>query len=298
MSVMSLFPKVEDDASERRARKSGSANVALALGGGGARGLAHIVVIETLDELGLRPKAIAGTSIGAIVGAAYAAGMSGKEIGAYALALTRRRSDVMGRLLKARVGRFADILSRGLTDPVLIDAELVLDLFWPEGVPDRFEDLALPFTAVATDFRARCEVALSSGPLAPAVAGSMAIPGLIRPVEAGGRVLIDGGAVNPLPYDLLFGTADIVIAIDVLGGPNERALRSPSPFAAMFGAAQIMQIAITREKLKARAPDLLLQPAVGTFGILDFFKLGQILRAAEPVKDELKRGLARVLEAS
>jgi NTE family protein len=294
---MQAFPTVEGDAGERPARRSGSASVALALGGGGARGLAHIVVLEALDELGLRPRAIAGTSIGAIVGAAYAAGMSGKDIRAHALSLTRRRSEVMGRLLKARVGRFADILSRGLVNPVMIDAELFLDLFWPKGVPERFEDLALPFTAVATDFRARCELALSAGPLAPAVAASMAIPGLIRPVEVAGRILIDGGAVNPLPYDLLFGTADVVIAVDVLGGPSERELRSPSPFAAMFGAAQIMQIAITQEKLKARAPDLLLQPAVGTFSILDFFKLGQIMRAAEPVKEELKRGLARSLES-
>jgi NTE family protein len=137
---------------------------------------------------------------------------------------------------------------------------------------------------VATDFHGRCEVVIGSGALGPAVAGSMAIPGLIRPVEVDGRVLVDGGAVNPLPYDLLFDHADIVVAVDVTFGGGSRERGIPTPFESMFGSAQIMQGAIT--------PDILVRPAVEQFGVLDFFRVGQILRAAEGAKEELKRKLS------
>ena len=118
--------------------------VAIALGSGGARGFAHIAVLEALDELGVAPSAIAGTSIGAMIGAAYAAGMSGREIRAYALDAVRSRSEMMGKLLRARVGRFSDLVLRGRGNPVLLDGEVCLDLFWPEAVPDFFEGLAKP----------------------------------------------------------------------------------------------------------------------------------------------------------
>ena len=278
-------------------KRHASPSIALALGGGGARGLAHIVVLEALDELGIAPAMISGTSMGAIVGAAYAAGVSGKDLRRHVLALTRQRGELMGRLMKARVGRFADLLTGQFGNPVLIDAELFLDLFWPDAVPDTFEELAIPFIAVATDFITRSEAAFDSGPLAPAVAGSMAIPGLIKPVVAGQRVLIDGGAVNPLPYDLLFGHADIVIACDVTFGPVAEGRAAPKPFEAMFGAAQIMQGAITSAKLKLRAPDVLLRPPVEAWRVLDFFHAGKILRAAEAAKDEIKREIAQAVAA-
>jgi NTE family protein len=209
----------------------------------------------------------------------------------------RNRSDVMSKLLKARVGRFTDIVLRGLANPVLLDAELFLDLFWPDSMPKRFEELEIPLQVVTADFHGRCEAVFSTGLLAPAVAGSMAIPGLIKPVELEGRVLVDGGAVNPLPYDLLYGAADIVIAVDVtFGGPHER--RSPAPFDAMFGAAQIMQGAIIAQKLKLRAPDILVRPMVEQFRVLDFFRAAQILRAAEPDKEAIKKGIANLLASA
>jgi NTE family protein len=272
-----------------------SPSIAIALGGGGARGLAHIAILEAIDELGVKPLAVSGTSIGAIIGAAYASGVEAKHLRTHTVAVLRNRSDVMTKLLKARVGRFTDIVLRGLANPVLLDAELFLDLFWPESMPKRFEDLAIPLQVVTADFHGRCEAIFSTGLLAPAVAGSMAIPGLIKPVEMDGRVLIDGGAVNPLPYDLLYGTANIVIAVDVtFGGPRDR--KSPAPFDAMFGAAQIMQGAIIAQKLKSRAPDILVRPMVEQFRVLDFFRAAQILRAVEPDKDELKRTLARFMD--
>ena len=255
--------------------------VAIALGSGGARGFAHIAVLEALDELGVTPAAIAGTSIGAMIGAAYAAGMRGRDIRAYVLGALRNRGEVMGKLLRARVGRFSDLVLHGRGNPVLLDSEVCLDLFWPEAVPDFFEELAKPLLVVATDFYDRRELVISSGALGPAVAGSMAIPGLIQPVAYEGRYLIDGGAVNPLPYDLLFDHADVVVAVDVTFGGRRREARRPAPFQSMFGAAQIMQGAITAQKLKMRSPDILVRPGVEQFGVLDFLRVSQILRAAE-----------------
>jgi NTE family protein len=271
--------------------------VAIALGGGGARGLSHIVVLEALDELGVRPVAVSGCSIGAIVGAAYAAGMRAQDIHAHVKAVTRNRSSMMANLLRARVGRFSDLLLKGGGNPVQLDAATCLDLFWPERVPDLFGQLQIPLHVVATDFHACCEVVFSSGPLAPAVAGSMGIPGLFRPVEFAGAVLVDGGAVNPLPYDLLFDHADVVVAVDVTFGGRLRERRLPTAFGAMFGAAQIMQGAITAQKIKIRPPDILLRPPVEQFSVLDFLRAPQILAAAEMVKDDLKRRLGERLEA-
>jgi len=272
--------------------------VAIALGSGGARGFAHIAVLEALDELGVAPAAIAGTSIGAMIGAAYAAGMGGRDIRAYVLGALRNRGEVMRKLLRARVGRFSDLVLHGRGNPVLLDSEVCLDLFWPEAVPDFFEELAKPLLVVATDFYDRRELVMSSGALGPAVAGSMAIPGLIQPVAYEGRYLIDGGAVNPLPYDLLFDHADVVVAVDVTFGGRRREPRRPAPFESMFGAAQIMQGAITAQKLKMRSPDILVRPGVEQFGVLDFLRASQILRAAESAKDELKRRLSARFEAA
>ena len=274
-----------------RPMRAGTPTVAVALGGGGARGIAHIALLEAIDELGLRVTAVAGTSMGAIVGAAYAAGLSGADLRAHTLGILRDRTMVMGRLLKARVGRFVDLFAGRGVNPVLIDGEIILDHFWPEAVPDRFEDLALPFAAVATNYLARCEAMFSSGPLAPAVAASMAIPGLIRPIEIDGQIFVDGGAVNPLPYNHLFGRADVVIACDVTGGPVASARGMPQPFETTLGATQIMMATITSLMVQTRAPDILVRPPVDRFRALDFFRAAQILAAAEGAKDEIKRGL-------
>jgi NTE family protein len=277
-------------------RKHSQPTIAIALGGGGARGLAHIAILEALDELGVRPAAISGTSIGAIIGAAYAAGIEAKHLHAHLLDVMRDRSQVMAKLLKARVGRFSDLVLRGFGNPILLDAEICLDLFWPAKVPDYFEQLEIPLFVVTTDFYNRCEAVFSSGPLAPAVAGSMALPGLIKPVENEGIVLVDGGAVNPLPYDLLFEAASLVIAVDVTFSGRSRKRRLPSPFDSMFGAAQIMQGAITAQKLKLRSPDILVRPAVEQFGVLEFRRAGQIIKAAEAAKDSFKREIEAQFE--
>src|SRR4051794_17972815 len=267
---------------------------ALALGAGGARGLAHIVVLEAFDELGLAPAAIAGASMGAVVGAAYAAGMPAREIRRHVGHLLRDRASLMSALIAARVGRLTDVIS-GFGNPLLVDAERLLDRLWPDAVPEHFADLRLPFQAIATDYFARSEVVFGEGPLLPAVAASIAIPGLIRPVRIGDRLLVDGGAVNPLPFDHLIGRADVLVAVDVTGGPSPNPSRAPGGFDVMFGALQIMQGAIVAAKLKIYRPQIVVRPAGERFRLLDFFEARAILAAAEPAKDELKRELERHL---
>jgi NTE family protein len=270
--------------------------IALALGAGGARGLAHIVVLEVLDELGLRPHVIAGSSIGAVIGAAYAAGVPARALRAYVLATFKDRARVVSKLLEARVGKISDLLQRGLGNPVLVDGERILDLFWPEAVPDRFEDLKIPFVAVTTDYHLRSEVRLSSGPLTPAVAASMAIPGLVRPLLFNGAALIDGGAVNPLPYDQLYTHGHCVIAVDVGGAAFVSDARAPEPLEAMLGASQILMNALVQRMIERKAPSILIRPPVDHFGGLDFFKAAEIFKAADTARDEIKRLIGAALQ--
>jgi len=275
---------------------SGTPEIALVLGAGGARGLSHIAVLEAFDELGLNPAQISGCSIGAIIGAAYAAGLSGRDLREHVLSTFRDRARAVARLLEARIGRLTDLV-RGLDNPILIDGERLLDLFWPEAVPDRFEDLAIPFTAVAADYYRHAEVVLGDGPLTPAVAASLAIPGLVRPVALGGRVLIDGGAIDPLPYRELLAPGRIVVAVDVSAPTTATSgTRIPSAMEAIAGASQILTRTLVQRMVEQQPPDILIRAGADRIGGLDFFKVKAILAAAEPIKDEVKRALARALE--
>ena len=114
---------------------------ALALGGGGARGLAHIAVLEALDEIGSKPAAIAATSIGALIAAAYAAGMSGRQIRRFVITLAHDRSEVFRRLIASRASTFANLFNIGLGSATLLDAEKFCRQFLPEQVPEQFGEL-------------------------------------------------------------------------------------------------------------------------------------------------------------
>src|SRR6516225_43647 len=197
-----------------------SRSFALALGGGGARALAHVAVLEALDELNEKPVAVAGSSMGALLGAAYAAGMSGKDIRRFILALVHDRAEVFRRLIAARAGKFASLLNVGF-DVTLLDAEKFCGQFLPSEIPDRFDALAVPLVIMASDLHRREPVAFASGALKPALAASIAVPTVMRPVVIEDRVLIDGGATNPVPFDQLRGRADVVVAVDLSGGPTD-----------------------------------------------------------------------------
>src|SRR5882757_176045 len=177
--------------------------VGLALGGGGARGIAHIAVLDALDDMGKKPAAIAGTSIGALIGAAYAAGMSGKDIRRFVVALAHNRTEVFRRLIATRASTFANLFNIGFGSATLVDAEKFCAQFLPDEVPKEFGALEIPLTIIATDLYRRQQAVFSSGPLRPLLAASIALPTVMRPVVIADRVLIDGGATNPLPFDHL-----------------------------------------------------------------------------------------------
>jgi NTE family protein len=267
----------------------------LALGGGGARGLAHISVLEAIDDMNLRPAAIAGTSIGSLIGAAYAAGMSGKAIRRHVIALAHDRTDVFRRLIAARAGTFANLFAVGFGSATLIDAEKFCAQFMPETLPEDFASLQIPLTVMASDLYRRRQVPFTTGALRPALAASIALPSLMRPVVIDDKVLVDGGATNPLPFDQLRGQADIVVAVDISGEPNEERRDLPSPWECLVSTVLVMGNAITTEKLKHGAPDLMVRPNVGLFRTLDFFQASAILRASEPAKAEIRSALEGLL---
>ena len=271
---------------------------ALALGSGAARGLAHIAVIEALDEMNIKPVAIAGTSIGALIGAAYASGMSGKDIRHYVLTLAHGRGEMRRRVIRARAGAFAHLFSGAFSQATQMDAEKVCAEFLPDALPSDFSALAIPLTVMATDLHRRQETMFSSGPLRPALAASIAIPGIFRPVVVDGRVLIDGGTTNPLPYDKLFGLADIVVAVDVFGAPAAERADVPSIFESLYTTVLIMGGAILAAKISHAAPDILIRPNVTVFRGMDFTQASAIVRAAEPAKAELKERLGALLNAA
>jgi NTE family protein len=270
---------------------------ALALGGGGARGLAHVVIFEALDEMGRKPVAIAGSSIGSLLGAVYAAGMSGKEIRRYIFTLVHNRAEVFRRLVATRASTFTSLFSAGFGSAAIVDAEKFCEQFLPPQVPDRFDELAIPLLIIATDLHRRQQAVFSSGALRPALAASIALPTVMRPVVIEERVLIDGGATNPLPFDQLRERADVIVAVDLSGEPAHARHDVPNPWECLLTTILVMGGAITAEKLKHRPPDLLLRPMVGSFRALDFLQASAIVRAVQPIKAELKEKLAALIGA-
>jgi NTE family protein len=269
-------------------------SIALALGGGSARGFAHIAMLEAFDELGMKPSVIAGTSMGAICGAAYAAGLSGAELRAQFTALFADRARFLRCLPGTLRGGLRSLWSP--RSPMVLDTVSLLEMLLPAAMRCNFAALKIPFLAVAADFHAMEPVVIAEGPLIPALAASSALPRLARPVVLGGRTLIDGGFVNPLPYDVVVGRAARTVAVDVTGTTRQRLggarLRTRDVVA---GSAQLLFSSVTREKLRRIAPDLLVRPAVGTFASLDYFKIEAILAAAEPAKQDMKNKMRQML---
>ncbi len=211
------------------------------------------------------------------------------------LGLAHNPTEVWRRVMAARTGRIGDLFS-GNFSAMRLDPEKLCELFLPDAVPDDFAALRVPLTVISSDLYRRSEAVYSEGPLRKVLASSVALPTIMCPVVIGERVLIDGGATNPLPFDLLRGRADVVVAVEISGPPDHTRTGVPSAIEAMTSTVLVMMQAILTEKLKCEAPDLLLQPHVGTFRTLDFFQASAILRAAEPIKSELKHKLLPLLK--
>ena len=266
--------------------------VGIALGAGGAKGIAHIPMLEALDDLGITPHRIVGCSIGAVIGALYASGMPAQEIKEKIARLAITRSDTMrGVFSEKKIGKWMGMIDPDFRRSGLVKAESIMAELCRDRTCETFEELAIPFAVVATDFWECRTVVLDTGPLKPAVQASMALPGLFTPVELDGRVLIDGGTVNPVPYDVLGDSCDIVVAIDInSGSPAERGTM-PGYFNTVFGSIQIMQQAIVKQELRAFPPDIYIKPELSDFRTLHFHKADEIYRQAQPAKEELKRKL-------
>lgn len=269
---------------------------AIAFGGGGARGLAHIHVIEALDELGIRPVAISGSSIGAIMGAAMASGMSGREIHDYARSILGRGSTIASRMWRARPESFAEVMQEGI-HVSQFNILRILHAFLPSNIPGRFEELDIPLKVTGTDYYGHRLAVFDSGDLHSALAASAAIPAVFRPVVRDGVTYIDGGIYNPVPFDLLSGVADILIAIDVVGAPEVMQHARPNSLDLMFGATQLMMQSIIAAKLEQCSPDILLRPPVSRFRALDFMKIDAVLKETAAVKEDLKRSVERLMDA-
>jgi len=273
-----------------RAARSGDPTVAIAFGGGGARGLAHIHIIEALDELGIRPVAISGSSIGAIMGAGMASGLSGLEIRDHALSTVGSPSTALGRIWRARPNTVKNAIEGGWRLGQF-NIERIIEALLPKRVAATFEELEIPTKILVTDYFEHCEVVCDSGNLRNAIAASAAIPAVFRPVCRNGRILIDGGIFNPVPFDHLAHLADIVIGIDVVGLPAGEPGRLPSTVDLMFGASQLMMQSIIEMKRKAAPPHIFLRPDVHSYRVLDFLKAKEILAASAGIREQLKRDL-------
>jgi NTE family protein len=268
-----------------------SPRIGLALGGGSARGLAHIPILEAFDELGIKPAVIAGCSMGAIVAAAYASGMSAKDMRLHAEKLLNNRIDAARYVFGARQVKIRELLSLKGFGSVHVTGEKLADLALPDHLPKNIEDTAIPLKIVTTDYELLQERVLVSGSMVKAVAASIAIPGVITGPKFDGRIHVDGGVTNPVPFDHVREGTDLTVAIDVTGRPRPPVKAHPSNMEIAVGSLLIMfhELAALRRALSP--PDIYIEPELNGFGGTDFFRAKEIFKAMEPVKEKLKRSL-------
>lgn len=285
--------------------------IGLALGSGGARGWAHIGVINAIREAGLDVYAVAGTSMGSLVGAAFA---SGKLEDLHRVALNLDWRQVLAMMVEFSLPRSG-----------LIDGARIVDFVRGHVLPTDIENLPMPFAAVATDIETGEEVVMRTGSVTDAVRASIAIPGLITPLVTSKHVLVDGGLVNPLPVDVARDLgADFIIAVDITRSPlpgrsasavtttgsnlaklqngtrrffdklnipdfdfNARSLPkqltagddTPNVFEIYGNMMRIFQRQITSIRLKLDPPDLLIQPDVQDISTMEFHRAEDAIKA-------------------
>ena len=244
------------------ARVADRPRLGLVLGGGAARGIAHVGVLKVFEEAGIRPDLIVGTSAGALVGSLAAAGISATRITTWAHTM---RWSVLARPVMSRGGLMSnDRLGRFL--------ERVLPCH-------TFEELPVPFACIATDLESFEPVLLWSGDLASAVRASCALPGIIVPVERNGRLLIDGGVAESVPAAIarMLG-ADVVVAVNV-NASYRRAAPPTNMFAIL--AQTYFTLGRAAERLATERADVLVTPEVGDIGVDELHRGPELVRAGE-----------------
>jgi len=251
----------------------------LALGGGAARGLAHLGVLQALESRGIRPDLVVGTSAGAVVGALYCAGMSPEEMMRLA-ARTRWR-----HLVDIRPTRYS------VLDIAALE-EKVAD--WLNHCT--FDDLRIPFACTAVDLVTARQVILSQGDVARAVRASCAVPGIFAPVISGDQVLVDGGVYNNVPVSVCRQLgAKVVVAVD-LHGTNQMGYRPQNMFEVIMVSWDIIHHTRSRDELSLA--DVVVEPQTQRWSVVSLDKLEEFViagrQAAERVMDQLVAALQRV----
>jgi len=268
-NIGELFDKVKNLLPQRK--------VGLALSGGATYGAAHVGVLQVLEENGIHPHLVAGTSAGALVGAAYCAGIPLSEI------------ETLFRTMK-----WPTLLKLSIRNSLSIFDTQPMEEFLRRKIGDiDFKDLKIPFAAVACDIHTGAKVVLNAGPVAPAIRASAAIPGLFSPVEINGRLLVDGGIVDNLPVDEVRAMgAGYVISSDVSHrGPHTK--KPENPFEITLSMVYIMQ---TRAALPHEdASNCYIRPKVSQYSSWGFKDVPQVTEAgreaARQVIPQLRRQL-------
>jgi NTE family protein len=266
--------------------------IGIALGAGSARGWAHIGVLRALDAADIQPHVVCGTSIGALVGAVYADGKT-DELTQWVTSLSWRK--VMG---------FFDVsFSGGIIKGARLTTFL-RDNFMAKSIAE----LALPFAAVATDLASGREIWLREGRVAEAVRASIALPGLFTPQGSGGRLLVDGALVNPVPVSLCRAMgADFVIAVDLsssmvgryarrLDADTARRRRAPSMMEVVTDSLAIMQVRITRSRLAGEPADAVIMPRLGWLRLLDYHRAAEAIEEGVDAAELMIPQIRRLLE--
>ncbi len=268
--------------------------IGLALGGGGIKGLAHVPMLETFDRLGIRPACLAGTSIGAVFGAMYAAGLDGRRIRRIVRDLLIGDEEGFGALFgKPRLLGWMQLFSLHLGEGGLLSSDGFIE--WLKGVVParRFEDLKIPLRIVAADVNASEQVIFDSGDLFEAIRASIALPGIFPPVRLDGRFLVDGGVVNPVPFDVLRPECDVVVAIDVTGSGNPID-EEASFLEVIFQSFHVLETRIVHEKLANEQPDIYIKPDLYGVRMLELYKAEEVFEQAEPAVRRLEQALLRL----
>jgi NTE family protein len=296
-----------------RAPSGGTASrprIGLVLGGGGARGAAHVGVLAVLEELRIPVDYITGTSMGSIVGGLYAGGLSPEDLRSVVEDVDwveifqdhpprqersfRRKQDDLGFLTSARFGvkNWGFFIPPGFMQGQKLDFLLRSLNLTGEGMT-HFEDLAIPFRAFATEIATGAVVAMQTGDVARAMRASMSIPGAFSPVKIDGRTLVDGGIVRNLPIgDVQEMGADVVIAVDV-----STLLRDNQTLTALGITSQILTIQIQEnqeeEVAKLRDGDILIRPDLEGIGTASFPKMGRAIRSGWDAALQARKSLER-----
>jgi len=271
---------------------------ALTLGGGGARGAVHIGIWLEMEEMGLRPQLITGTSIGGIIGGLIACGLSGAELVAFyrRLELSKLYALPMGKPAITDNKKFERMIEDAIGRPT-------------------FADLEIPLAVVATDLVARREVILDEGDLVSAMLATSAFPIVLPPVERNDLILVDGGILNNVPFDIARARgATTVLAITLSNsapfgsetsstGSFSRGLLnrmlSAAEKTAIWQVASVISDILTTRSMETRQsisrPDILLRPYVGSMGLFDFDQVDEGIEAGRQAFQEAKGDIIRAL---